>query len=102
MQVRIMDRNNNPLELDAQDKEILSKLRQLDEVNLLELLRDLRHERALEYQIYATREQWLWVPWTACLTATIIAQNSSLAVVRVGVSVITFGLALWVAMRRRT
>ncbi len=41
------------------------------------------------------------MPLTACLTATIIAQSSSLGLVRVGVAVFTAALAGWIEERRR-
>jgi hypothetical protein len=91
----------NPLELDKKDEETLAALDDLDEDKRLELLRLLHAERMLEYQIYATREQWLWVPLTTCFAAALLALNATSPVIRVGVCVITGIVAIWIAYRRR-
>jgi hypothetical protein len=93
--------NMNLLELDDTDEKLLKELKKLEEDDLLEHLRDLRAERIFEYNIYATREQWLWIPWTTCLAAAILALTAPWAVVRIGTSIITGLFALLVAYRRR-
>jgi hypothetical protein len=92
----------NPLELDKEDEKILEELDQLTEDQRLELLRLLHAERTLEYQIYSTREQWLWIPLTTCFAAALLALNATSPVVRVGVCFVTGIVATWIANRRHT
>lgn len=95
-----MRKNQNPLELDDEDKAILEELEKLDEDEQLELLRLLNAERMLEYQIYATREQWLWVPLTTCFAAALLALTAT-PIISIGVCLVTGIVAIWIAYRRR-
>ena len=66
---------------------------------ILPLLRDLRAERQLEFQIYSSREQWFWVPWTVLLAGTVAAISSASTVTAVVLPPITGacaqGLSFW-------
>jgi hypothetical protein len=64
------------LKLPEEDQLALRHLEDCTEDQVLALMRDLRTERSLEFQIYASREQWFWVPWTTCLAGTILALSS--------------------------
>jgi hypothetical protein len=89
------------LKLNDADRALLAEVEKLGEEKLVELLRDLRAERTLEYQIYSTREQWLWVPWTTCLGRSFVALSANSPVIRIGVVLVAGVLAFWIAHRRR-
>lgn len=93
--------DKNPLELDYEDKETLKAINALDDDKRLELLRLLHGERTLEYQIYAAREQWLWVPITTCFAGAILAISTSKPIISIGLCLVTGLTAAWVARRRR-
>ncbi len=95
-----MRKNQNSLELDDESKKTLKELEKLGEDEQLELLRLLNAERILEYQIYATREQWLWVPLTTCFGAALLALTAT-PIISIGVCLITGIVATWIAYRRR-
>jgi hypothetical protein len=74
--------NPNPHSFDLTDREKdtfdgVQKQLATGPDNVLQLLRDLRSERQLEFQIYASREQWFWIPWTVFLAGTLAAISST-------------------------
>jgi hypothetical protein len=68
---------------------------------LLSLLRDLRSERQLEFQIYSSREQWFWIPWTVLLAGTLAAITAANPVTGVVVPPFTFACAFGFCLLRR-
>lgn len=76
--MRIDQYNDDIFKLTPIEQEILDAVKmEADADGLLSLLRDLRAERQLEFQIYSSREQWFWVPWTVLLAGTVAAISSA-------------------------
>jgi hypothetical protein len=61
------------LALTPDERAVRDELLQLPEEELLRLLQMLHDERMLEFGIYSSREQWLWIPWTTCLGGALLA-----------------------------
>lgn len=95
-----METQDSDVELNPKDRELLNGVLKMNDDEIVELLRDLRSERHLEYQIYASREQWMWVLWTASLAAAIVGLTSPNAAVRMGVTLVTGCFAYWIAQKR--
>ena len=83
------------------DQQLVANLRALTEAQLLDLLRDLRSERVLENQIYAAREQWLWIPWTTCLAGALLGVTAQPLPIRLGVPFVTWFVTGWIVSKRR-
>lgn len=77
--MRTSDSNDDVIKLIPSEQKILDAVKATftNEDRLLSLLRDLRAERHLEFQIYSSREQWFWIPWTVLLAGTLAAISSA-------------------------
>jgi hypothetical protein len=93
--------DNDILRMSDEDLDLLKEILEYPELRLLEILRDLRQERLLEYQIYSTREQWMWIPWTSAFAAAIAGLLSPFVEIRVAVVLVTGLFAAYISQRRR-
>jgi len=84
-----------------QERDLEQAIDGLCEERKIELLNALRAERSLEFQIYSSREQWLWLPWTTCLAGSFLAlAAASSPVVYIGVPLVA-GFLAWAIVQRR-
>ena len=81
----------NLLKLTEKEEKLLKRIREEcpEEDKLLALLNALHAERTLEFQIYASREQWFWVPWTTCLAGALVALTRDDPIISIGVPLVT-------------
>src|SRR5262249_21777363 len=93
--------NEKLLHLSEDEKRLLKRILDQEKDKLLDLLHALHRERTLEFQIYSSREQWFWVPWTTCLAGALlgITRGESLSI-SVGVPLVTGFIAFILAWRR--
>src|SRR5262249_37940557 len=92
--------DDDVLALTPGEKEVRDELLQLSEVELLTLMQMLHAERMLEFGIYSSREQWLWVPWTTCLWDALLAVTAPNFVVAIGGPLVAGCIAMLFAIRR--
>jgi hypothetical protein len=75
---------------------------QLNPSDQLKILEGLRQERALEHAIYTSREQRLWVPWTICLSGSVLSiAASQIFWVYAGIPIVLGILAFWIAVKSK-
>lgn len=88
------------LMLTEPEDKLLEYLLKKEEKDLFDLLHALHAERMLEFQIYSSREQWFWVPWTTFLAGALLAVTKDEPIICIGVPVVTMLTALLLAWLR--